>query len=386
MQLKDFKDEIYKCIRCGFCREMVLGQTFRICPLREKLGFESSYARGRMIIARAILEGELTYDQQLIERIYCTLCGNCMVHCPLEIKTVEVFKALRADIVKSGCKLPENIEVVISNIRTYHDAFLTLTKKAWPVPKKTLAEGAELLYFAGCVARNKYPSIIRASIKILEAAGVGFTVLGEDEWCCGNPLFSYGELDLAKEVAEHNVAKIRELGVKKVVVSCAGCYKTLKTEYPKILGKIDFEVIHLSELLKELVEKGKIAFNAEHSQKLAGKVVAYHDPCELGRLSGVYDSPRKVIKSIPNIKFVEFQRNRENSWCCGAGGGFKAFNPKLAVDIAYDRVDEAVGLGANTIVSCCPTCKWNLTEAVRRKKMNVEVLDLSELLVSAMSV
>lgn len=358
----------------------MLDQTFRICPLREKLGFESSYARGRIAIARAILEGELTYDPALIERIYCTLCGNCMVHCPLEIKTVEVFKALRADIINSGQKLPANIEAVISNIKHYHDAFMSLTRRAWPVQEKTAtAESVELLYFAGCVAKNKFPSIIRASIKILEAMDVNFTVLRENEWCCGNPLFNYGELSLAMEVAKHNVEKIKELGVKKIVVSCAGCYKTMKKEYPKILGKVDFEVVHISELINDAIKAGKLTFTAEQGQKIAKKIIAYHDPCELGRLSGLYNPPRDVIKCIPNIKFIEFPRNKENSWCCGAGGGFKAFNPKLAVDIAKDRVEEALDVGANTIVSCCPTCKWNITDAVRRNKVGIEVLDLSEL-------
>lgn len=369
---------------------MVLGGTFKICPIREKLGFESTYARGRIIIARAILDGKLKWTDSLIKQVFTDLlCANCMIHCPLEIDIMGIFKALRSEIMRGKHKLPDGIETVISNIREGRDIFRTLKKRVWWVSKaRKINEKSQMVYFAGCVARNKLPNVAQASIKILNAAGLDFSILGTEEHCCGDPLFLIGETELVKELAKHNVEKIRETGADVLVTSCAGCYRVFKTEYPKIIGETGFEVLHISQLLCDLLNKGKISFNERHVRDIVKAVVTYHDPCELGRYCGVYDPPREVIKHIaehfPGIEFLELKRNRENSWCCGAGGVLKAARPELAVEIAYDTIKEATELGANIITTCCPTCEWNFRDAIRMKKLNMKVLDLAELVAKVM--
>jgi len=214
-----------------------------------------------------------------------------------------------------------------------------------------------MLYFRGCTARERETGISQATEKILNKAGVDFHTL-DDEKCCGSVLLRTG----FEEEARQQIKKNREVFEgKKILTSCAGCYKTLKDDYEGL------DVIHISQLLAELIKDGKLNFSKKDLK------VTYHDSCHLGRHGDVFDEPREVIKSIAEL--IEMENNRESSLCCGAGGGVKSAYPEVANHMASSRIAQAKGTSCKTLITACPFCKLNL------QNDDLEVLDLTEFLV-----
>jgi heterodisulfide reductase subunit D len=232
-----------------------------------------------------------------------------------------------------------------------------------------------ILYFPGCMATYRAKDIAESTIELLKRADVEFMLLGEDEWCCGSVAFRTGDVDVGKEMAEHNVDVFKESGADVVVTSCSGCYRTLKQDYEEMAGSQDFEVKHFLELLKELIDEGKLKFPKTNMK------VTYHDPCHLGRHSGIYEVPRDILKSVPGLELVEMARNRQNARCCGAGGGVRAGFHELSDKMADSRLSEAEETGADVLTSACPFCTFALREAAERKGSKIRVLDMPELLV-----
>ena len=219
-----------------------------------------------------------------------------------------------------------------------------------------------LLYFKGCTAREKLNSISKATERILKAANVKYETL-DDEKCCGSVLLRTGFLDDAIEQMNGN---LKDLEGRTILTSCAGCYKTLKEDYKKYLG-VELKVIHISQLLEQLIKENKISLKGKNNLN-----VTYHDSCHLGRHAGEYEAPRNVINSISNL--VEMENIKEKSRCCGSGGGVKSAYGDLSDSIANLRIKEAEETGADLLVSACPFCKLNLSQ----NSDDLEVLDLSE--------
>ncbi|NIO19496.1 MAG: hypothetical protein GTN76_01785, partial [Candidatus Aenigmarchaeota archaeon] len=180
-----------------------------------------------------------------------------------------------------------------------------------------------------------------------------------------------------KELARYNLQILKERSVKRLVTSCAGCYRTLLLDYPEFLGKkTGVEVIHIIQLLNELINEGYIIFRDES----ATTTVTYHDPCHLNRHTNLdYAIPRTILKNIPGIEFVEMEWNKDNAHCCGAGGGVKSGFSDLALKIGKKRILEAKDTGAKLLVTPCPFCKRNLRDAAASLDSNMEILDISEL-------
>lgn len=383
--LEKYKRDIYLCGNCGLCQEMYSSfrKVYKVCPVREKLRWLSYTGRGRMAIARGILEKVFTYSDPLIEHIYTDLlCGMCTTHCPSEINKFPIFKAMRADIVAQGLKIPEGVERLATNVQKEHNIFAAPKDERGKWAEGMEISGkADLVYFAGCVASYKHKEIAKSVAKILKAVGVEFAVLKGDEWCCGNRLFLNGHVSLAKGMAAHNVMTLEKMGARQVVFSCPEGYRAFKQEYPVALGReLKFQVIHVSELLAQLLENRKIKFG-----KGFNEVLTYHDPCALGRLSKVYDQPRMVLGAIPGVELKEMLRNKEAAWCCGAGQGIvNAANPDLAIDIAGDMLEEALSVNAKRIVTSCPTCKWIIEEAINRQSSGMKVSDFTEIVAAGM--
>ena len=214
-----------------------------------------------------------------------------------------------------------------------------------------------MLYFRGCTAREKQTDISKATEKLLSLAGVDYHVL-EDEKCCGSVLLRTGFEKEAKEQIEKNTEILKD---EKIITSCAGCYKTLKEDYDGL------DVIHISQLLDELIKEGKLNFEKSDLN------VTYHDSCHLGRHCDEFDEPREVIRSVANL--IEMENVRENSLCCGAGGGVKSAYPQIASQMGKSRIEQAKETGCETLVTPCPFCKLNL------ENDDLEVLDLTEFLV-----
>ena len=214
-----------------------------------------------------------------------------------------------------------------------------------------------MLYFRGCTARQKQTNIAKATERLLNIAGVDFHTL-DDEKCCGSVLLRTGFIDEATEQIEKNTGILKG---EKIITSCAGCYKTLKDDYEGL------DVVHISQLLDQLIKEGKLNLSKKDLD------VTYHDSCHLGRHSNVFDEPRDVIKSVANL--VEMENIRENSLCCGAGGGVKSAYPDIASQMALSRIAQAKQTGCKTLITPCPFCKLNL------ENDDFEVLDLTEFLV-----
>jgi Fe-S oxidoreductase len=238
-------------------------------------------------------------------------------------------------------------------------------------------EQAEVVYFVGCTA-SFYPMtyvIPQAFVHILEKAGVDFATMGSEEWCCGFPLIIAGMSDATKALITHNVAAVRELGAKTLVAACPSCFHTWEHTYPEVLGEpLGFEVKHTTQFLEELIAEGRIKLGS------FDRPVTYHDPCDLGRTSGIYDAPRNVIRAIPGIEFREMAEIREYALCCGGGGDVEMADQDLVAAVAKRRLEQAQATEAQVILSACQQCKRTLTASTRREKVRMRVLDLVELI------
>ncbi len=242
---------------------------------------------------------------------------------------------------------------------------------------KTFTEEMEILYFPGCFpsydARLK--KVAQATANILNKAGVEFGILGTKENCCGESIRKVGNEELFKSLAKENIKTFIENGVKKILVSSPHCYHTFKNEYPEFM--VNFEVVHKAQYLHELINEGRLQISKEYAKK-----VTYHDPCYLGRHNGIYDEPREVLKKIPGLKLKEMVELREESFCCGMGGGMIWIDTEMAERFSNLRVEEAVGLGAEVLVTTCPYCIDALEDS--RLGLNyedvIEVQDITEIL------
>ncbi|MFC1944070.1 (Fe-S)-binding protein [Chloroflexota bacterium] len=386
--LEDIKAMVYACTQCGYCRDKYSDEVFtelpvfRVCPVREHSGgFEHHYARGKIQIAQGILEGRFPYSPELIELLYtdpdCRLC-TWVCHAEPVLDPTLVWRAMRQDIVAAGLGPPGPLKDIDSRVAQRRNVFGARTdrRSRW-AERLELPPTGDVLYFAGCHACYPQPEIARATVAILKGAGIGVAYLGEEEWCCGVVQFHDGSISIAREMADHNLEAIKASGAEKVVTACAECYKSLNVEYPQIFGEMPFEVVHVSQVLAEFLSSGKLSL----PKGLAERRMTYHDPCQLGRYCGVYEQPRQVLRGIPGVELVEMQRRREYAWCCGNGADLvKSMDAGLALEITYDRVEEAREAGAEAIVTCCPRC----TAGLRQVAEGIGVYDFSVVVARAM--
>jgi len=352
----------------------------------------------------------------------CLECEMCGAHCPNEIDIGAVMIALKEMSEEAGYRvencqelrelladyLVQRPETVIDDrlctgigrlnrlsqtITTAHnisgddntDRLIWSQNLEHIPPGLEGKQGAEIVYFVGCVA-SFFPRSYRvpqSMVSILDESGVDFTTLGGQEWCCGYPLLSMGRLEQAKTLIQHNVAQVKELGASRVVFACPSCYHMWKFVYPEVLGEeIGLEVLHATELLGELIAQGAIELGEMPLR------VTYHDPCDLGRKSHVFEPPRQVLQSIPGLTFVEMSSCGQISECCGGGGNLESFDPDVVSEVSLRRVDRACEIEAQVVTSACQQCERTLTAAVRKHKearrARMRVMDIVELVWKAM--
>jgi heterodisulfide reductase subunit D len=366
----------WRCTRCGAC--------LAVCPTYRVMAREIESPRGRVALARAFGEGKLELGAHTAELLYrCTQCAACNTACPGGLKVDEILMGLRTELAHGGL-LPENLARLQGAVEDQHN-ILGEEQKArilWQESDGGAAQPrpAEIVFFVGCVSAL-FPSsyaMPQQTARLLRAAKADFTVLGGEEWCCGYPLLLNGREDAMEAAAKEMVARVKALGAKTVVTSCPSCYHAWKHVYPEFVGELPFEVLHASELLLRFVKEGRLQLQPQPEQ-----TVTYHDPCDLGRRSGVYDAPRELLKAIPGIKLVEMKDKRENALCCGGGGNMESAAPKLVEEAAGRRLHQALDAHATVIATACPQCRRTLTAAARREKARVRVLDLAEILSKA---
>jgi Fe-S oxidoreductase len=245
-------------------------------------------------------------------------------------------------------------------------------------------ESPEILFWVGCAGSfdQRAQKITKAFATILNKAGINFAILGKEEMCTGDPVRRAGNEFMFQMMAYQNIQILNNYGIKKIVTACPHCFNTLKNEYPELGG--NYEVIHHTTFLQQLIDEGKIRMKEGGSFK--GKKITYHDSCYLGRSNNIYEAPRKVLEAL-DAELVEMKRCRSNGLCCGAGGAqmFKE-EEKGNTRVNFERTDEAIGTRAGIIASACPFCNTMLTDGVKNAEQeeNVKVMDVAELIAACL--
>jgi Fe-S oxidoreductase len=360
-------DAVKFCYQCGKCDT--------VCP----------WNRVRTFSMRKLIR-EATFGLTEVEReeIWrCTTCGKCPQRCPRDVKQIDDMVALRRMATGYGV-FPASVKpvrTVSSALAAQGNPFGEERKNraGWAegLSVKAFAEGMEVLYFPGCYlsydARLK--KVAAATATILKKAGVDFGILGSKENCCGESIRKTGNEELFKRLARENIKTFIEHGVKKILVSSPHCYHTFKNEYPEF--KVNFEVVHISQYLFDLIREGRLEITKGY-----GKKVTYHDPCYLGRHNGIYDEPREVLKKIPELELFEMAESREDSLCCGMGGGRVWMETEKSERFSNLKVEQAIGRGAEVLVTSCPYCITALEDS--RLVLNyvdvMEVKDITEII------
>jgi len=391
------------CVACGNCTLNCPTYTLS----EEKAHIPGVRLRG---ILRAFNQGSLIYrifgrtiDKQILEKMIweCALCGYCSENCPLVIRTDLIYLAARSALADATW-IPKPLAELSKIIRESHNPLgrdnkdrngwikFRLSKNSRMIKKlgveaalkyvelgeeMLMKNRAETVYFVGCNASffKALSGVPDAMVHILKAVGEDFTILGEDEWCCGYPLLLAGDIKGFKEVAMHNIEAIRARGARRVVFTCAGCYRVFKQFYGKLLNvELDFEVLHSTQLLHMLCVQGKL-------KPVESKImVTYHDPCDIGRHGHIYLEPRRTLEFI-GCELVEMEKTGDESLCCGGGGLLKSSNLDLSSKIAVERAKQAARTGAKLIVTACPSCELSLREGIQAiKESKLKVLDIVE--------
>ena len=367
---EELEVEVYRCFRCGYCRAQ--------CPIFKVKQNESWNTRGRMILIRSLIEGNLNASSSVLDRLYCcSLCKACETSCPAVVRLSDVYERVREGLVELKLGPLERHQRIARDILAEGNPFRQPRAERSSSYQCKGPREAEALFFVGCVSAYRKPSIVQSVEKILTSTETDYTTLGAQELCCGSVLMRTGQTRAAEKLARQNTRMFKELGVQKILTVCPGCYLTLKVDYPKLVKDFPFEVVHISEFLSQLLEIGKLQLT-----KQVGLKVTYHDPCHIGRRFNLYEPPRTVLSSIPGLKLVEMSRSRENAQCCGAGGGVKSAFSDTALKIGVSRMEEAAQTKADLLVTSCPFCCVNLGDASRQAQL-LPVSDLTEIVAEA---
>ena len=366
--IKESGGDAFKfCYQCGLCDT--------VCPWNRVRAFSM-----RKIIREATFG--LT-DIETEEMWRCTTCGNCPRQCPRGVKIIEAGVSLRRISTEYGV-FPTPVSpvkgVAASLLGKGNPLGEDRGKRAdWAqgLSVKPFTEGMEILYFPGCYLcyDPRLKKVASATANILNKAGVDFGILGNKENCCGESIRKTGDEELFKRLARENIKAFVENGVKKILVSSPHCYHTFKNEYPEFM--VNFEVVHISQYLFELIQEGRLEITKEF-----GKKVTYHDPCYLGRHNGVYDEPREVLRKIPGLELTEMADSLEDSLCCGGGGGRIWMETVKGERFSDLRLDQAVGVGAEVLATSCPYCITHFEESriALEDGQAPEIMDITEIL------
>jgi len=404
------------CTRCGECLIWcpVYDQDARedIIPRRKILDF-LHIVKNQQSLLNAVIKSEMTpeFARWFLRKIFrqreiredevrsfvlnlyeCSTCGQCQVVCPANIDTVNLWENIRELMVSAGYGPLEPQKILAKSVKSYDNPWQQprqgrvkwarrakkeeLISELPPEIKKTKSK---ILLFLGCTAVYdlNISQIAIDTVNVFKILGIDYGCLGENEKCCGSVLLRMGDPEYER-IASDNIKLLNNLSIETLVTSCSGCFKTIREDYPKV-GKLNFEVLHTVEFLHRLIEQKKLKFEVP-----VEKVITYHDPCHLGRASGIFDEPRAVIHAIPGLELVEMPRHGPYSRCCGAGGGVKAGFPDLQNKMAQARIREAEQTGAEELVSACPFCYAGLQVGIGALNSPLVMRDMMHLVRSAL--
>ena len=358
--------ELDSCTRCSECLNWCCIQDATedpsISPPEKISQFKNIIQKHYSIRAKILGKKPITDEEikKFQDAVYtCTGCGQCGEVCTAGIHTQRLWGSLRRKLVDMGYKPPGGLPNLLKNAKKYHSIFphsLELRYKIWMPEGIKIEEKAELAYFEGCDVAWDAPAMASSTVKILNAAKQPFTMLEPEEaWCCGWPLTVTGQWEIMEELVEHNIEAYEKRGVERLVCSCPCCLQEFRDVWPKVYkAKLPFEVLHITEIIADLIDENRIEFT-----KPANETVTYHDPCQLTRgLKGpeVHEAPRKILKSIPELEYVELPRKGSMTRCCGAGGGIRGHKPDVAMRMGQMLIRDAEESGADTFLMNCPAC------------------------------
>ncbi len=321
----------------------------------------------------------------------CTTCRNCMEHCPVYVEHVDKIIDMRRYQVLMESKFPEELMEAFRGLEKNsnpwglgYDARADWVKELnIPILSETSGENIEYLFFVGCIRsyddRNKKVSLAMA--QILNHLGIKFGILGMEEGCCGDPARRVGNEYLYQILAQTNIETFNRYKINKILTSCPHCYNTLKNEYPQM--GFSCEVKHHAEFLVEHIKSGHLKLDRDIPKKLT-----YHDPCYLGRYSGIYKAPREVLRAIPSLEIREMKRSGKESFCCGAGGGWMWMDEKIGKRINIQRLEDALATDPDWIATACPFCVTMFDDAIKSKDMeeNTKIWDIAEVVAQALAI
>ena len=421
-RLEDYEREMYWCGREGYCKwvnaPFMKSKRFsKICPSIEYGNFHAYSCSGRLHMSWSLIRGRVPYSDKMLEVVYaCTMCGACDTNCRVimgnSISNNEILHALRLKCVEDGQALPEHVMLVEGMKREDNPFGEPKAKRGdWAEGldlKNATKEKVDVLFHAGC--RYSYDEDLRNTVReyaiLLKEAGVDFGIAGREEACCGLRAFDVGFKGEMEKYAEDMKTRVATSGATKLVTPCSDGYSAFKYYYPWVGVHLNVEVLHITEYISQLIEEGKLKFEKEIPER-----ITYHDPCHLGRLgeayepwdgewkevlghmcisdppkplrtgeNGIYDPPRNILKSIPGLELVEMERNRVNSWCCGAGGGALEAFPDFAYGTAMQRIEEAKATGADALATSCPWCERTFKDAIEESGEKFKIYDIIDLI------
>jgi len=341
-------DAFKRCFQCGLCDS--------VCP----------WNRVRQFSIRKIVR-EATFgltDIESEEMWRCTTCGRCPQQCPRDVQQIESGVALRRIATEYGV-FPHSVRPIktisgslVGSGNPLNEERSKRADWAKDLNVQPFTPDMEILYFPDCYAcyDPRMKKVAVATATILQKAGVNFGILGDKEVCCGESIRKAGDEEVFQRLAKENIKAFIDAGVKKILVSSPHCYHTFKNEYPEFM--VNFEVVHITQYLAELISEGRLKLNGEFAKK-----VTWHDPCYLGRHNGVYDEPRNVLKAVPGVEFTELPEHHVASLCCGGGGGRIWMETVKGERFCDLRIDQAVDVGAEVLVTACPYCITNFEDS-----------------------
>ena len=333
--------------------------------------------------ARTLLDGYIT-EQELWA---CTTCRACVQECPVSIDQLEVILELRRNLVLGESRFPEEVMPAFESMEQRGSpwAFDPGDRGKWaegmniPTMAELAARGerAEVLYWVGCMGSfdDRARKTTVAFAKIMQAAGVSFAILGQEEKCNGDPARRMGNEYLYQMLAKDNVETLARYGVKTVVTACPHCFHQLGNEYPQFGG--NYDVVHHSTFIEHLMAQGRVPLRQDLHEPVS--TFTYHDSCYLGRYNQVYDAPREALRrALPIVNLVEMPRSRDRGLCCGAGGGRMWMEESEGKRINAERADEALATGAQAVAVACPFCMTMLNDSISSRDTAIPVYDIAE--------
>ncbi len=374
------------CVQCGRCED-VCPATISGMPYSPRALLEDLHLTLKTTLTAPGNGNPPALLGEAIDKVtpwLCTTCGACLEACPLMIDPVSAAVELRRYLTLTTGEVPNSVGEALTQMERRGNP--------WGLPKENHApwvkelgvrvlqpgEETDVLLFVGCAYGydNRGQQSGADLVRLLQSAGVDFSVLGAAEACCGETARRLGHEYLFQVMAQENIETFESVGFKRIVSACAHCFNTLKNEYPQFGG--DYHVQHHSELLAELLEAGKL----QTRPMTDTRTFSYHDSCYVGRINHLYAEPRKALDHISGLRQAEFDRRNVDGFCCGGGGGHMWMEIDPNTRINHRRLAEAMDIGADVIVTACPYCTIMLDDAIRSKGLGeeIEVKDISEVL------